>query len=57
MKTINISLCAFLMLISLGCEKKVDIEAEKAAILKILTTDDQELLDNVIKDDSTDIEN
>ena len=56
MKTIIISMCAFLMLISLGCEKKVAIEAEKAEILKILAADDQELLDNVIKDDSTDVE-
>ena len=56
MKTIIISLCAFLMLISLGCEKKVDIDAEKAEILKILAADDQELLDGAIKDDSTDVE-
>ena len=56
MKTIIISLCAFLMLISLACEKKVDIEAEKAEIFRILAADDQELLDGVIKDDRTDVE-
>ena len=34
----------------------VDIDAEKAEILRILAADDQELLDAVIKDDSTDVE-
>jgi len=37
-----------------GCEKRIDIEAEKAAISKIMAEADQELLDGVLKKDTTD---
>ena len=56
MRIFTLSLLSFLILISFGCMKSVDIEAEKAEILKILAAADQELLDGVIKDDSTDVE-
>ena len=36
--------------------KSVDIEAEKAEILKILAADDQELLDGISKDDTLNVE-
>ena len=55
MRIFTLSLFSFLILISFGCMKNVDIEAEKAEILKILAAADQELLDGVIKDDSTDV--
>ena len=42
------------MLVLSGCEKKVNIEAEEAAILKILAADDQDLLDGVLKEYDTD---
>jgi len=56
MKIFIISLFSFLLIISFGCLKKVDLEAEKAEISKILAADDQELLNGVIKEDSTDVE-
>ncbi len=37
-----------------SCEKKIGVEAEKAAILKIMTDADQELLDGMLKKDTTD---
>ena len=37
-----------------SCKKTVAIEAEKAEILKIIQADDQELLDGVLSEDSTD---
>ena len=55
MRIFTLSLFSFLILISFGCMKNVDIEAEKAEISKILAAADQELLDGVIKDDSTDV--
>ncbi len=49
-----ISILTFaLFLITLGCEKTVDLESEKADIVKMLATADQELLDGVIKEGST----
>jgi len=55
MKSVLFYLCILLILIAAGCEKKVDMEAEKSALLAILAADDQELLSGVIKDDSTDV--
>ncbi len=56
MRIFTLSLLSFLILISFGCMKKVDIEAEKAEILKILAADDQELLDGISKDDTLNVE-
>ncbi len=56
MRIFTLSLLSFLILISFGCMKNVDIEAEKAEILKILAADDQELLDGISKDDTLNVE-
>ena len=42
------------MMFLTGCEKRINIEAEKAAISKIMAEADQELLDGVLKKDTTD---
>ena len=56
MKIFTLCVVSFFIVISFGCMKKVDIEAEKAEILKILVTDDQELLDGISKDDTLNVE-
>ena len=56
MKVFTLSLISFIIVISYGCMKNVDIEAEKAEILKILAVDDQELLDGISKDDTLNVE-
>ena len=54
MKNLCICVGTLLILLFFGCQRPVDLEAEKAEILRILTEDDQELLDGVIKVDSAD---
>lgn len=54
MRILLISVCFLSMLVFSGCEKKVNIEAEETAILKILAADDQDLLDGVLKEYDTD---
>ena len=56
MKIFTLSVVSFFIVISFGCMKNVDIEAEKAEILKILAADDQELLDGISKDDTLNVE-
>ena len=56
MKNFTLSLISFFIVISFGCMKNVDIDAEKEAILKVLAADDQELLDGISKDDTLNVE-
>lgn len=54
MRILLISVYSLLLLVLSGCEKKVDLEAEKAEILKILAADTQDLLDGVLREYDTD---
>ncbi len=50
MRILLISVFSLLFLVLSCCDKKVNIEAEKAAILKILADDDQDLLDGTLRE-------
>jgi hypothetical protein len=55
MKKLLVIVSVVIISFYIGCERGVDIEAEKSAILAIMTADDQALLDGVIKKETKDV--